>query len=77
MKFDIAEKVRVIADGEVGEVLSFHVDADGTTYRITSVEVDLAAKQLLNGVKTCKESELEAAPSEVEPKDEAKGEVSE
>ena len=58
IKFEIGQEVKVIADGEKGTVISFHVDESGVTYRITSKEVDLAKKEIVHGIKTCKEEEL-------------------
>lgn len=71
MKFELGQKVKVVADGEVGEVLSIHVDADGVRYTISSREVDLGLKKVIEGIKHCKEEELEAV---VEAKEEEKAE---
>jgi len=58
-KFQIGDLVKVLADGEEGTVVSYQADASGFTYRITSKEVDIKAKEIINGFKTCKEDELE------------------
>ena len=58
--FEIGQKVRVKSDGEVGEVVSIHVDASGVRYTITSREVDLQAKAVIEGVKHLGQEEVEA-----------------
>lgn len=73
MEFKIGQTVRIKADGEEGEVLSAQIDVNGVKYTVSSREVDLEAKKILEGVKTCLEEELEA----VEVKEESEEEVSE
>ena len=58
--FEVGQKVRVKSDGEVGEVISIHVDGNGIRYTITSKEVDLQAKAVIEGVKHLMAEELEA-----------------
>lgn len=58
IKFDIGDKV--IHDGEEGEVQSFHADASGIRYTITSREVDMEKKEIIYGIKTVTEDELQA-----------------
>lgn len=60
LKFNIGEKVKVKSDGEVGMVLSFHVDGEGVRYTISSKEVNLKQKKIIEGVKHVMEDELEA-----------------
>lgn len=58
--FKIGDKVKT-KDGEVGEILSIHIDNNGIRYTITSREVDLQAKEIINGVKHLGEDEVEAS----------------
>lgn len=61
-KFKVGDKVKTINDPEIGEVLDFSYDsAVGYTYRISSKEVDIINKIIVDGVKICKENEMEAA----------------
>lgn len=62
--FSIGQKVKVVADGEIGEVLAIRVDESGVTYTIASKEVDLQAKEIINGVKHLREEEVEEVTSE-------------
>lgn len=62
-QFEIGQKVHFIGDSkdEAGEVLSYSYSADkGFVYQISAREVDLAKKEVINGVKTCTEAELVA-----------------
>lgn len=59
-KFSIGDKVQT-ADGEVCEVLSINQDSAGFTYKLKSRDVDLRARQIIDGVKTVKEIEIKAA----------------
>jgi len=61
MKFKIGDTVKVIADGEIGEIVSVNMNADGIRYTITSKEVDMERKRIVHGVKHCMEEELEEA----------------
>lgn len=63
-KFEIGQKVKVSNDGEIGEVLSFSFDGEKFIYRISSKEVDIAVKEVINGVKTCGEDELKKIKEE-------------
>ena len=73
-KFHIGQKVTVVADGEVGEVQSVHIQEAGVSYTISSKEVDINKKEIINGVKTCAEDELDAFVEEdTEKKDSGKG----
>lgn len=60
INFEIGQKVKVISDGEVGEVLAIHVTSEGVRYTISSKEVDMQKKEIINGVKHCGQDELEA-----------------
>lgn len=62
--FSIGQKVKVVADGEIGEVLAIRVDESGVTYTISSKEVDFQAKEIINGVKHLREEEVEEVTSE-------------
>ena len=60
IKFEVGQKVKCL-DGEVGEVLGFsYSQQNGVIYTISSKEVDLEKKEIINGVKTMREDELEA-----------------
>lgn len=70
IKFSIGDKVKHLTDGEISEVLSFAVSVvDGepvTKYTISSKEVDVAKREILNGVKTVLESEIELVKEEAD-----------
>ena len=60
-KFDVGEEVFVKTDKlkEKHEVLGFTYDsATGFTYKVSSVEVDVARKKIVNGISFYKEDEL-------------------
>jgi hypothetical protein len=58
LKFEIGQKVKCL-DGEIGEVLSFSYSSErGAVYTVSSREVDLKAREVVDGIKTCMESEL-------------------
>lgn len=60
-KFNVGDKVKFVGDKdeEAGEVVGFSYTADrGFVYQISSKEVDLAKKEIINGVKSCAEKEL-------------------
>ncbi len=59
MKFKIGQMVKA-PDGEVGKILSVRIDETGVFYAMSSKEVDIKAKEIINGVKHLEESELEA-----------------
>lgn len=64
-KFKVGQKVKVINDGEIGEILSFSYDSEnGFKYTISSKEVDIPNKAVIDGVKTCLEAELEEVKDE-------------
>lgn len=70
MKFELGQKVKVTADGEVGVVIGFSYDpvAKQVRYTLTSKEVDLGLKEVVHGVKNCLEDELETVKEKVKPK---------
>lgn len=65
-KFSIGQRVKFYIneeqgdnDGEAGTVVSFRYDpADGWHYTITARELDIPNKQIIEGVKHCREAEL-------------------
>lgn len=57
LKFNIGDKVK--HEGEEGEVISIQVSADGVTYTITSKEIDVRNKTIIEGVKHVQEDVLE------------------
>jgi hypothetical protein len=61
MKFKIGDMVVVKGKKEEHEVLGFTVDAVGTVYKVSSKEVDIQAKEVVNGVSFYKEEELEVS----------------
>lgn len=65
-KFDIGELVRFVGDtdNDAGVVLSLSFDGESWSYSISSKEVDHARKEIIEGVKICKESELVAVKKE-------------
>lgn len=66
-KFQIGQEVRFKGDHEKdsGVVIGFSYSKDaGFVYQITSREVDVELKQIIEGVKTCREKELIAIEKE-------------
>lgn len=65
-KFDIGQLVRFVGDSEndAGQVLSLSFDGESWSYSISSKEVDHARKEIIEGVKICKEAELVAVKKE-------------
>lgn len=61
MKFKIGDKVVVKGEKESHEVIGYMADILGVTYKVSSKEVDVAAKEVVNGVSFFKEEELEVA----------------
>ena len=64
-KFKIGQKVQVVNDGEIGEILAFSYDSNlkAIRYTVSSKEVDLVKKEVIEGVKNCMESELKTVKS--------------
>ncbi len=58
--FKIGQEVKVSADGEVGVVQQYSFDGQSFKYVVSSKEVDLKKKEIVNGVKHVDESELES-----------------
>jgi hypothetical protein len=61
MKYKIGDKVKVKGQGEEHEILGIIVDASGIVYKVSSKEVDVQAKEIVNGVSFFKEEELGGA----------------
>jgi hypothetical protein len=60
-KFKLGQTVRIKGDGEVGEIVSYVASITGISYySISSKEVDLTEKKILEGVKHVQEDEIEA-----------------
>lgn len=59
-KYTIGQSVYFKGDlpEEAGQVLSYSFDGTSFTYVISSKEVDIKAKKIIEGVKHCKEDEL-------------------
>lgn len=57
-KFNLGDTVKSKASGETGEVLGFSFNSEGFIYTVSSVEVDVREKKLINGVRTHREEEL-------------------
>lgn len=59
-KFNIGDKVRFTRDSEydAGFVLGMSFNDNEWSYKISSKEVDHEKKEVIEGVKSCKESEL-------------------
>lgn len=59
-KYKIGDKVKFNGDSEfdIGEVISIIITASDIKYTISSKEVDIVKKMLVDGSKTCLESEL-------------------
>lgn len=65
-KFSVGQSVRYNVEGEITEKIvgmSWNQDR-GWLYQITSREADLAAKTIVEGIKTCSEDELLEVASE-------------
>jgi len=60
MKYKIGDKVRAKGLNEEHEVLGIMIDAQGVNYKVSSKEVDVQNKEVINGVSFYKEDELEA-----------------
>lgn len=60
-RFDVGKKVKVkgTSDFDGGEILSVSYIDDKWFYKFSSKEVDLTKKEVIDGVKTCSEEELE------------------
>lgn len=59
-KFDLGQSVRLKTDPESdsGKVVKYSYNGESFVYTITSVEVDVKNKRLINGYKHAEESEL-------------------
>ncbi len=57
MKYKIGQLVAA-PDGEVGKIVSVRITENGIFYAIESKEVDLQAKEIINGVKHLEEDEI-------------------
>lgn len=60
IKFKIGQEVRERGKSEKHTVIGFMTDMGGVTYKVSSKEVDVQAKELVEGVSFYKEEELEA-----------------
>lgn len=58
MKFKIGDKVIVKGQTEEHEVLGIMIDSEGVIYKVSSKEVDVQAKEVVNGVSFYREEEL-------------------
>lgn len=60
-KFQVGDLIKESSqpDTKAGIVLSYTCDENGFVYRLTAKEVDLEKTEIINGVKTCHENELE------------------
>jgi len=65
-KFNVGDKVIAKNDPqkEVHEVLGFSYDENGFTYKVTSKEVDVVKKEIIEGVSFYKEEELKKEKKE-------------
>jgi hypothetical protein len=59
MKYKIGDKVRAKKQSEVHEVVGIIADENGIVYKVTSKEVDIQLKEVVNGFSFYKEDELE------------------
>lgn len=60
-KFKVGQTVKDKATGEEGQVLSFTYHSEtGFVYQVSSKEVDVAKKEIIEGIKHCSDKELEA-----------------
>jgi len=62
-KFKIGQKVECL-DGELSEVLGISITKDGVSYTVSSKEVDVKARLVVDGIKTCQEAELKGVKNE-------------
>lgn len=70
-KFNIGQTVKNKADDEVGVIESYSYDPEvGFRYKVTSREVDITAKEVINGYKTVEEKEIEAVKGKKGEEDE-------
>lgn len=68
-KFAVGDKV-IAPDGELGEIVSVHIDENGVWYTMTSKEVDVPRREIIEGFKHLTEDELKEAPREKAKKNE-------
>lgn len=59
MKFKIGDKVKAKGKSEEHEVLGILIDGNGIVYKVSSKELDIQAKAIINGFSFYKEDELE------------------
>lgn len=62
-KFNIGDKVKFIKDkdSDAGKIVGFgYSEEKGYVYTISSKEVDLEKKEIIDGVKNCNENEIVA-----------------
>lgn len=59
-KFEIGQKVKFAGDSDfdAGLIVGFSFDGEEYTYKVSSKEVDHEKKEIINGIKIGKESEL-------------------
>lgn len=59
-KFEIGQKVKFIGDSDfdAGLVVGFSYDGEEFTYKVSSKEVDHEKKEIIQGIKIGKKSEL-------------------
>lgn len=60
IKFKIGDKVKSKNSNDVCEVLGMTISAEGVVYKVSSKELDLVAKEVVNGVSFYGQEELEA-----------------
>lgn len=60
MKFKLGDKVREVGKTDVKEVSAIIIQKDGIFCKVLSKEVDVQAKEVVNGVSFYNEEELEA-----------------
>lgn len=67
-KFTVGQTVKIIGDKMAGKVASFTYDSsDGYTYRITSKFYNPEKQDMVEGIATVKEAELEAFEGDTDP----------
>ena len=58
MKFKIGDKVKAKGSNDIHEILGINIDIEGIVYKVSSKEVDIQAKEIVEGVSFYKEEEL-------------------
>jgi hypothetical protein len=67
IKFNLNQLVKPLGkpDTDAGKVISISITNDGIFYKVVSRELDMARKEIITGVSTYAETELEAVNEKI------------